>query len=70
MPFQALGNEHEAATMMSRRTNSVGMSTLLTFSMPRLTPRTTTRWVMTTKAMVHTIGSMGDEVNLVKYSCT
>lgn len=70
MPFHALGSEHDATTMMTSRTKRVGMSTLLTFSMPRLTPRTTTRWVMVMKATVHTMGSMGDDVNLLKYSCT
>ena len=70
MPFHALGSEHDATTMMTSRTKRVGMSTLLTFSMPRLTPRTTTRWVMVMQATVHTMGSMGDDVNLLKYSCT
>ena len=45
MPFDALGNRHDATTMMSSNINKVGIIILEAFSMPPLTPWMMTKWV-------------------------
>ena len=66
MPLPAPGNRQEATTMTSNNINKVGMSVLLNFSMPFLTPRMTTKCVSTMKATVHSNGFTGSEEKFLK----
>lgn len=55
--------------MISNNINKVGMSILLNFSIPFLTPRMTTKWVSTMKATVHSNGFTGSEEKALEIGC-
>ena len=66
MPFVAPGNRHDDTAMMISNTKRVGISILLTFSMPLRTPCVTTIWVRKIKAKLQATGFMGWVLKAVK----
>ena len=70
MPFPAPGSRQAATTMTSKRTKSVGMSSLEALSMPPRTPWIITKWVMKRMATVQKTGLTASLENSLKYRVT
>ena len=65
-PSEAPGSIHDATTMTTRSSSRSGIRIFAARSMPPFTPRTTTRWVSTTKATAQRQGFKGSVENVWK----
>ena len=65
-PFEAFGKVTARTQMAIISTRSIGISTLLTFSMPFSTPKSITSDVSATNIIIQTVGISGCDVKSLK----